>query len=125
MTDWTRYPIKTWAEVVFANAKSKGWYDGIDVDRYRDGFAPVDWILMRLSLVHSEVSEAVESVRKGEPNFWIREDGKPEGIGAELADVVIRCFDLAESLGIDIEAAIATKHAHNCRRPHRHGGKLA
>lgn len=81
-------------------------------------------VLALLALVTSEVSEAVEEVRLG--NFRQRiENGKPEGLPAELADVVIRVFDLAGGLGIDLVHAIETKIAYNATRPVRHGGKLA
>lgn len=78
-----------------------------------------------LALVTTEVAEAIECVREGKYHEWTREDGKPEGLPSELADVVIRVFDLAEGLGIDIAAAIDRKHAFNATRSVRHGGKLA
>lgn len=121
MSDWTSYSIKEWAAAIHKLARSKGWYDGIDDAKARS----VDYMLSRLSLVHSEVSEAVEAIRVGETETYLRDDGKPEGLGAELADIVIRVFDFAESIGVDMEAEIATKHAFNHGRPHRHGGKLA
>ncbi len=48
---------------------------------------------------------------------------KPEGVPSELADVVIRVLDIADLYGIDLEATIAEKVAHNATRGHRHGGK--
>ena len=48
---------------------------------------------------------------------------KPEGIPAELADVLIRVLHMCAFFGIDIEAAIADKMAFNETRPHRNGGK--
>ncbi len=45
---------------------------------------------------------------------------KPEGVPSELADVIIRCFDMAEYYGIDLEEAIfKTKIALNKRVTHR------
>jgi hypothetical protein len=41
------------------------------------------------------------------------------------ADVVIRVFDLAGALGIDIAKCIEGKHAFNATRAQRHGGKRA
>ena len=43
----------------------------------------------------------------------------------ELADIVIRCLDTAETFGVDLERAIEAKHAYNGSRPRKHGGKLA
>ena len=43
----------------------------------------------------------------------------------ELADIVIRAFDTAKALGVDIERAVSVKHAFNASRPYRHGGKVA
>ena len=48
---------------------------------------------------------------------------KPEGVVAELADVVIRVADLCGLYGIDLDQAIEEKMAYNSTRPYRHGGK--
>jgi len=97
-----------------AIAVSKGWWDE---DRN---------IGELLALVHSEVSEALEEWRADEGLAVIRiEDGKPEGFPVELADTLIRICDLAESAGIDLNAALKIKMAYNSTRPWRHGGKLA
>jgi len=49
---------------------------------------------------------------------------KPEGIPSELADVVIRIFDICGYYGIDLQAAIEEKMAYNESRPYKHGGKI-
>ena len=97
-----------------AIAVSKGWWEE---DRN---------IGELLALVHSEVSEALEEWRGGEDLAVIRMEGdKPVGFAVELADTLIRICDLAESAGIDLNAALKIKMAYNATRPWRHGGKLA
>lgn len=81
-------------------------------------------VIVQLALISCEASEAIEEVRAGRFEE-IQLQGKPEGLPAELADIVIRCLDLAGGLGIDLGAAIDRKVAFNETRPKRHGGKLA
>lgn len=79
----------------------------------------------KLMLIVSELSEALEEYRKnsGVPSYYSGDNGKPEGIGAELADVVIRVGDLAGILNFDLEENVRLKMAYNITRPFRHGGK--
>jgi NTP pyrophosphatase (non-canonical NTP hydrolase) len=80
-------------------------------------------VVAQLALVTTETSEAVECVRESEWAETTREDGKPEGLPSELADIVIRVAQLAYALDIDLDAAIGRKQRHNMTRSHRHGGK--
>lgn len=82
-----------------------------------------DYYSNRLFLVSGEVAEAHEELRKGHPmaHTYYREDGKPEGVPFELADVVIRAMDLAEECGLDLEALVVEKMKFNESRPHLHG----
>lgn len=93
-------------------AMEKGWWD-------RDREIPE-----QIALMHSELSEALEEYRMGAANLYMQ-DGKPEGFGVELADCVIRIFDMCGRYGIDLEACLRAKIAYNATRPHRHGGKKA
>ena len=115
--------ISEWQKRVFACAKEHGWWDSYTI---WDGSIAltVDQTLAKLALITSEVAEAMEEVRTGQPHLDII-DGKPEGIGAELADVVIRVMGLCEGLGIDLEKCLDVKATYNESRPFRHVGKLA
>lgn len=67
-----------------------------------------------LLLIHSEVSEACEGLRRGDM----------ENVGEELADVIIRVLHVCAKHKIPIGAIVAKKHEKNKQRPYRHGGKL-
>lgn len=104
-------------------------------------------VMSKLMLICTEVAEAAEVFRNKELHSlrecyqhgplhngsisWAPYDdtaeppAKPEGMGSELADIVIRVCDLAEDLGIDLADEIKRKMRYNETRAHRHGGKLA
>lgn len=118
----TNDAIRALVDEAHIMAVSKGWHD-IAWNDIATKAAAADRLGSLLALVHSEVSEALEAYRARELEAWTRVDGKPEGVAAELADVVIRVADLAGYLGIDLGAAIRGKMEFNATRPHRHGGK--
>jgi NTP pyrophosphatase (non-canonical NTP hydrolase) len=73
--------------------------------------------------MHSELSEALEEYRNNPDNEIYTVNGKPEGIGIELADCVIRIMDFCGQHKIDLALCMQVKMEYNKTRSHRHGGK--
>lgn len=106
-----------------ALACAKGWWDlQVDHSASSDGLRARSTV-ESLALITCEVAEAIECVRDGQLETTVREDGKIEGLGSEIADVVVRCFDLAGHLNLDLGELILRKHEYNKGRAYRHGGK--
>ncbi len=72
-----------------------------------------------LALIHSEISEALEAIRAGNPP----DDKLPQFTGAEveLADAVIRIMDMALARQWRVAEAIEAKMAFNKTRAYKHG----
>lgn len=67
----------------------------------------------KIALIHSEVSEALEGLRKDKADEHLPHR---KSVEVELADAVIRIADLAGALGLDLGGAIAEKMAYNAQR---------
>lgn len=141
--------IKEWQRAAHALATEKGWWDDVPRDDLGRVEMTPDQILAKCMLIVTEAAEACECVRTGDMTAHggafvecpaeiattriVPAGGdvvhgqitKPEGFPIELADIVIRCFDLSAAMGIDLARAIEIKHRYNETRGYRHGGKAA
>lgn len=102
----------------------KGWCKTISEWRRQKGFVTPDSLntivkrnqmLGKLMLVVSEISEAAEEVRAN----------NRLGFEEEIADAIIRIFDICGTMGIDIGNEVAKKMNINRLRPVRHGKRTS
>ncbi len=103
------FNIREYQNWVWQQMEAKGFHDG----RTGDGR---DDTLVRLCLIHTEVSEAAQLVKRHGVTASVRDE-----LVKELADVQIRLLDLAECLNMDLATATEQKMAENMLRPHKYG----
>lgn len=114
---------------IHATARAKGWWDNRDLLQKLAGehspelakFAEATLKASSIALYTSELSEALEGIRHGNPP----DDKIPEFTAeeAEYADAIIRIMDTAEADGLRVAEALEAKIAFNDTRSFRHGGK--
>ena len=98
-------------EKVTEISESKGWT--VETDEKS--------IATKIALMHSELSEALEALRHGNPP----DNHIPEfnGLEAEFADTIIRIAHVAKVLNLRVGEAIIAKLQYNSQREYKHGGK--
>lgn len=119
-------------------AKDKGWWTPSDkvqklIDHAKEKYGNDPELLNGIlalaqrndaelvALMHSELSEALEGLRHGNPPS--DHITKFSAVEEEYADVIIRIMDHARARGFRVAEAVIDKIAFNASRPHKHGGK--
>lgn len=104
--------LDTLATAAYQNSVNKGFYTDM-------GENPAE----KIALMHSELSEVLEAIRKPEPQMSekIPEFTEEED---EIADVLIRVFDYVGWRKLRLGGAVRAKMAYNANRPYKHGKKF-
>ena len=115
---------KAQSDAFDVNAANGWWGDRNAIIRSEMPGALSIVVIGCLGLVHSEVSEAIEAVRKHDPATWGDAQTK-DTLVRELAGTIVRCMDLAERFNLPLADAIVAEIKANAERGYRHGGKAA
>ena len=99
--------LQSWCKELARNADEKGW----------DSSLPYV-----IGHIHSEAAEVFkEHLRGMKSDYMYTENGKPEGIPVEMADILLVVLTWFGRNGLDPEKFMLAKHEYNKTRPYRHG----
>lgn len=116
----TTRSLGEWAELINAISVSHGFWPDDPPSIGDRNFGEM------IALMHSELTEALESHREGEPSVFYKKNGetlsnKPEGWAVELIDCIIRALDTLAVAGINVDMLMQEKCDYNLSRPRLHG----
>jgi len=110
-------------QACYMNSLRSGWHDDPKTGLRRTVDQNEEMFPTRIALCHSELSEALEGHRKGLMDDHLKHRAMAE---VELADAIIRIFDLAGAMGYDLGSTINEKLAYNAERAdHKREARLA
>lgn len=112
--DSNRVDLFTLARAVYKNSKAHGFWGDTSEER-REQFP------LKAALIMSEGAELFEALRKAEGGYQRADkDLTITAAGEEIADIIIRCLDLAWAMGICVRTCLQVKHSYNMSRPYKH-----
>lgn len=102
--------VATLQAVCYDASVRAGWWNDLKTGEAHD---PVKLGPEKIALMHSELSEALEGLRKGQMDDKLPHRPMAE---VELADCIIRALDWAGAMGYDVGGAIIEKLEYNASR---------
>lgn len=109
--DKTDYGARSLADACHKASKDGGWWTDMETGSPLE--LTGELFCTKIALIHSEISEALEAFRKDLIDSHLPNRA---GVEVELADAVIRIFDLAGKLELDIPKTIIEKLEYNAKR---------
>lgn len=103
-------------ERAYGNSEAHGFWEGTPRPDI-----PAEVCGSKIALMHSELSEALEGVRKPGPDKHCPEYTSEE---VELADVLVRIADYAGAKRLRVAEAVIAKMKVNESRPYKHGKSI-